>query len=159
MAVENHSNMPKARLELRDGNKLHKSHQTLLNGINSGNHDEPISVPKVSSNLYLLWFPQIPCNPYKVEVKNVEDAAFLHEVLAKYDLFLLNDCINMRVDYCNSCDLVMPDPDPDSEYEDIYGFDGPMTSWYLEDEENGNYFSDFDEYLREMEHSVITTIR
>lgn len=65
------------------------------------------------------WIPQIPMEPFTVEVKDFETAVTVTEVLAVYDLFQLNQ--NVKPDYSNQ---------------------GGIQAW---DEEEGAWM-DFDDY-------------
>lgn len=49
--------------------------------------------------LRVCHFPQIPCKPFIVEVKNLEEAKKIFDVLANYDLFQYDNKI--KPDYCN----------------------------------------------------------
>ena len=46
------------------------------------------------------WIPQIPGKPFHVVVKDVQQARFLLDALARYDLFQYEN--NIKPDYCNA---------------------------------------------------------
>ncbi|GMX64502.1 hypothetical protein Elgi_37710 [Paenibacillus elgii] len=50
--------------------------------------------------LRVAHFPQIPCNPFYVEVEDLHQAKKIMDVLANYDLFQLNNKI--KPNYCNT---------------------------------------------------------
>ncbi|MGG1444982.1 hypothetical protein ABE354_23615 [Brevibacillus laterosporus] len=50
--------------------------------------------------LRVSHFPQITCEPFTVEVDNLEQARLMYNTLADYDLFQLNN--NIKPDYANS---------------------------------------------------------
>ncbi|APQ78710.1 hypothetical protein [Clostridium botulinum] len=54
----------------------------------------------MSKNLRVSHFPQIPCNPFIVEVSSIEEAKKIFDVLANYDLFQYENKI--KPDYCNA---------------------------------------------------------
>lgn len=44
-------------------------------------------------------YPQIPCNPFYVDVQSLEEAHLICKTLASYDSFQLEN--NIKPDYCN----------------------------------------------------------
>jgi hypothetical protein len=50
--------------------------------------------------LRISHYPQIPCKPFKVDVKTLEEGLLLIEILSNYDLFQFQNKI--KPDYCNS---------------------------------------------------------
>lgn len=86
------------------------------------------------SKLRITHFPQIPCNPFIVEVNDLKEAKKITDVLAAYDLFQYKEKI--KPDYCNSTFL-----EEYNEEEDVW------YTWY--DEESG--ISDINEYFNHIE--------
>lgn len=84
----------------------------------------------MSKKLRVVHFPQIPCKPFIVEVKDLKEAKLLFDVLADYDLFQYEN--NIKPDYCNATVLQEWD---ENEQE--------WLDWC--DEETGIY--DLDEYF------------
>ena len=84
--------------------------------------------------LRIAHFPQIPCKPFYVEVKDLEQARLMYDALANYDLFQYNN--NIKGDYNNATDIQM--------YED-----GEWVTWY--DDETG--IGDIHEYFDELVES------
>ena len=80
--------------------------------------------------LRISHFPQVPCNPYRVEVENLKEAKKIMNILAEYDYFQLEN--NIKPDYSNVTVLEMYD----EENKD-------WVDW--EDEETG--IDDLDEYI------------
>ena len=68
---------------------------------------------KVSNKLRVLHYPQIPCEPFFVDVKNEEQAFLISEALANQHLFLYDN--NIIPDYSNAISVVMWDEDSDGE--------------------------------------------
>ena len=64
-------------------------------------------------DLKVCWFPQIPCKPFEVPVKDVNEAAFLMTVLARYDEFQYNNKI--KPDYSNAGTVCIYTVDYDGE--------------------------------------------
>lgn len=50
--------------------------------------------------LRLSHYPQIPCKPFHVEVKSLEEAKLISDTLANYDLFQYDN--NIKGDYANA---------------------------------------------------------
>jgi hypothetical protein len=88
---------------------------------------------KVKNKLRVLHFPQIPCEPFSVDVKDEEQAYLIREALAEQHLFLYNN--NFIPDYSNVIVVVMWDENSDGN-----GFPD-WTDYYNEDEG-----MDFDEF-------------
>jgi len=80
--------------------------------------------------LRVSHFPQIPCTPFIVEVKSIEEAKKIFDVLANYDMFQYQNKI--KPDYCNSTVL---------EY-----FDTEENEWLEWHDEENDYT--LDEYYR-----------
>jgi len=75
-------------------------------------------------------FPQVPCKPFIVEVRDLKEAKLIYDVLADYDEFqYLN---RIKPDYCNA--TVIEEFDEES---------GKWVSWC--DDETG--IDDIDEYF------------
>lgn len=85
---------------------------------------------KSSKKLRLVHYPQIPCEPYIVHVDSLQEAHKIMNVIANYDLFLLEH--NHRPDFSNAIVLETFDVD-ENEWVD----------WY--DDETG--IADIDEYF------------
>jgi hypothetical protein len=82
--------------------------------------------------LKVSHFPQIPCEPFEVNVNNIDQALFIMDTLANYDLFQYENKI--KPDYCNTTCLSMWDEDSDGEGNPDW------VNWY---DEEGN---DIDAY-------------
>ena len=82
------------------------------------------------------WIPQVPGKSFEVFVDSLEEANFLLDVLAEYDLFQFKNRI--KPDYSNAGGLVVWD-----ENSDGVGTPG-WVDWY--DEESGD---DFDTWREE----------
>jgi len=67
----------------------------------------------VTNKLRVLHYPQIPCEPFIVDVKNEEEAFLINQVLADQHLFLYNN--SFIPDYSNAISVVMWDEDSDGE--------------------------------------------
>jgi len=83
--------------------------------------------------LRVCHYPQIPCKPFIVEVKDLKEARLIRNTLANYDLFLYESKI--RGDYANSIIVEQWDED-----------DQEWRSWY--DEETG--IEDINEYFEKL---------
>jgi len=93
----------------------------------------------VKNKLRVLHYPQVPCAPFFVDVKNEEQAYLIQETLANQHLFLFDN--NMIPDYCNSIEVVMWDEDSDGEGN------ADWVSYY--NEEEGIEWDEFvEEYLK-----------
>ena len=68
---------------------------------------------KVSNKLRVSHFPQIPCKPFIVEVKDEEQAYLIRETLANQHLFLFDN--NFIPDYSNVITVEMWDENADGE--------------------------------------------
>lgn len=68
---------------------------------------------KVTNKLRVLHYPQIPCTPFFVDVKNEEQALLIRETLANQHLFLFDN--NFISDYSNIISVVMWDENSDGE--------------------------------------------
>lgn len=80
----------------------------------------------VIGKLKVWWIPQIPCNPFYVEVASLQEGVKVMEILANYDLFQLEH--NIRPDYSNVGGIEMLDEDGKwcSWYDDETGLDDPV---------------------------------
>ena len=67
----------------------------------------------VTNKLRVAHFPQVPCSPFIVEVKDEEQAFLISETLANQHLFLYNN--NIIPDYSNVIIVEMYDKDIDGE--------------------------------------------
>jgi len=81
-------------------------------------------MPK-EGDLKVYWIPQVPMRAFEYNVKTLEEAAILLDVLAKYDAFQYEN--RVKPDYCNMGGLVI--------FED-----GEWCDWYNED---GDSFDDW----------------
>lgn len=88
---------------------------------------------KVTKKLRVLHFPQVPCTPFFVDVKDEEQAFLISETLATQHLFLFDN--NFIPDYSNIISVVMWDEDSDGEGTPDW------VDYYNEEEE-----MDFDEF-------------
>lgn len=93
---------------------------------------------QVQNKLRVLHFPQVPCEPFEVEVSNEVEAKKIMDVLAQQHLWLFKN--NIIPDYSNIMALEML---VDGEWEDYYNEDEEME-WeefeeiYLTEAEVGN---------------------
>jgi hypothetical protein len=75
--------------------------------------------------LRVWWIPQVPMKPFRYDVKTIDEAKLLLEVLAQYDDFQFKN--NIKPDYCNVGGL------------EVYAEDG-WGEWY--DDEDGHSIND-----------------
>lgn len=74
--------------------------------------------------LQVWWIPQIPGNPFLVDVPDLDTAILLCDALANYDLFQFDN--NIKPDYCNAGGIRAMHPTltdgawEDLDYEDEY---------------------------------------
>lgn len=73
------------------------------------------------TRLQVWWIPQIPMQPFEVEVNSVREAKKLLDVLAKYDAFQFENRI--KPDYANAGGLVEWDAEA-NEWVDWYNDKG-----------------------------------
>ena len=76
-------------------------------------------------DLRVYWIPQVPMKAFEYNVKTLEEAAILLDVLAKYDIFQYEN--KVKPDYCNMGGLIV--------FED-----GEWCDWYNEE---GDSFDDW----------------
>lgn len=76
-----------------------------------------IDMKKVTNKLRVLHYPQVPCNPFIVDVKDEEEAYKITQVLAYQHLWLFENKI--IPDYANSICVVMFDK-TENEWVDYY---------------------------------------
>lgn len=89
----------------------------------------------VSNKLRVCHFPQVPCEPFIIEVKNEEHANVIINALANQHFFLYsNGYIN---DYSNTIIVEMWDEDSDGE-----GNAGWVDYW---NDEEGMDFDEFEQ--------------
>lgn len=67
----------------------------------------------VTNKLRVLHYPQVPCEPFFVDVKDEEQAFLIQEVLANQHLFLYVK--NLIPDYSNAIIVVMWEENYDGE--------------------------------------------
>ena len=72
----------------------------------------------MEKKLRVWWIPQVPMNPFYVDVRTIREAKLLLKALAEYDLFQLANKI--KPDFCNAGGL--------QEWED-----GEWIEWYDDD--------------------------
>jgi len=89
---------------------------------------------KVKNKLRVLHYPQIPCEPFFVNVKDEEQAFLIIETLANQHLFLYDK--NIIPDYSNTIQVVMWDENSDGEGNPDW------VDYYNEEEE-----MEFDEFV------------
>ena len=100
---------------------------------------------KVENKLRVLHYPNIPCEPFFVDVKDEEQAAFIEKTLAEQHLFLFDN--NFIPDYSNVIVVVMWDEDSDgygnADWVDYYNEEEGMDweeykNTYLQKQEESN---------------------
>jgi hypothetical protein len=84
--------------------------------------------------LRICHFPQVPCKPFIVEVKDLNEAKNIFDTLAYYDIFQFENRI--KPDYCNTTVL-----------EEWSKEENDWISW--SDDETG--IDDLDEYFDHLE--------
>jgi hypothetical protein len=67
----------------------------------------------VPNKLRVLHFPQVPCAPFFVDVKDEEQAFLIRKTLAEQHLFLFDN--GFISDYSNAITVVMWDENSDGE--------------------------------------------
>jgi len=89
---------------------------------------------KIKKKLRVLHYPQVPCKPFFVDVKDEEQALLIRNTLANQHLFLYEN--NIIPDYANAISVVMWDENSDGE---------GTPDWvdYYNEEEN----MEFDEFV------------
>lgn len=92
----------------------------------------------MNKKLRVVHFPQVPCTPFIVEVKSLEEAKFASDMLANYDLFQFENRI--KPDYANMTVV--------EEYDET---EGEWVSW--QDEETG--IEDINEYFDELKNQQV----
>jgi len=95
----------------------------------------------VKNRLRVSHFPQIPCEPFSVEVRNEREAYFISETLANQHLFLFKN--RMIPDYSNVILVEMWDEDSDGEGK-------PDWVDYYNDEEFMDWGEFVETYLTEL---------
>lgn len=85
--------------------------------------------------LRVCHYPQVPCEPFIVEVESLEEARKASDMLANYDLFQFENRI--KPDYANSTIV--------EQYDEVDGW----ISWF--DDATG--IDDLDEYFEHIEAS------
>ena len=81
----------------------------------------------IKNKLRVCHFPQIPCKPFIVEVKDEQQAHLIVETLANEHLFLFDD--NFIPDYAN---IILVEMYEDGEWQDYW---------------NEEEFMEFDEFV------------
>lgn len=72
-------------------------------------------------DLQVWWIPQVPMEPFTVDVRTVREAKLLTRALADYDLFQFDN--NIKPDYCNAGGLTVWDGNDWTDWEDEDGND------------------------------------
>jgi hypothetical protein len=87
-------------------------------------------------DLRVWWIPQIPMEPFRVDVESVAEGVKITHILAHYDMFQFEN--KVKPDYSNAGGIEI--------YDEL--FDGEMIwiDWYIEDPTFG-YFDDPEEYI------------
>jgi hypothetical protein len=88
----------------------------------------------IKNKLRVSHYPQIPCNPFIVEVKDEEQALLIRETLANQHCFLFDN--NIIPDYSNAICIEMLDENSDGEGTPDW------VDYYNEEEE-----MEFDEFV------------
>lgn len=86
--------------------------------------------------LRVAHFPQVPCKPFHVEVKSLEEAKLISDTLANYDLFQYDNRI--KGDYANA-----------TVVEEYCEEEGEWISW--SDDDTG--IDDIDAYFEHLEEN------
>lgn len=93
----------------------------------------------MTNKLRVAHYPQIPCKPFTVEVKDESEAKKIVDVLTEQHLWLYDH--KMIPDYCNAITVEMYDADIDEETGDPYGW---VEYW------NHEEMCEFDEFLNKL---------
>ena len=97
----------------------------------------------MTQKLRVWHIPQVPGEPFYVEVETVQEAVKLMDTLAAYDSFQLEN--NIKGDYANMNGLEFYDATiSDQELEEM-GLEDRWMPWYIETEDD--FFEDPKEYL------------
>lgn len=92
-------------------------------------------------DLRVWWIPQIPMESFYVSVDTVHEGVKVMGILAKYDMFQLEN--NIKPDYANAGGLEI--------FED-----GEWCDWYIECDALG-YCDDPEEYVNELKINPVFT--
>lgn len=87
----------------------------------------------VDSKIRVAHFPQIPCKPFIVEVKNEREAYLIYQTMANQHLFLFDN--NFIPDYSN---VILVQMYEDDEWVDYYN-EKEMMEWNEFVEEYSDY--------------------
>jgi len=95
----------------------------------AGNFRKIENMTPVKNKLRVLHFPQVPCEPFFVDVKNEYEASLIGSILADQHCFLYDN--NFIPDYSNIVSVVMWEDDIDGEgtagwsdyYNDVEGME------------------------------------
>lgn len=151
LSENNHSQPPKARIELWDASgKRHARESSFIHDLNHHAYYDLESLDDFSHckdandwGLKLNWLPQVPCKAFSFPVMNLDEAEIFYDALAFYDNYLLTSCDNMRVDYANQGFLMMIDPD----WVEGQANNEIWVDWYYEC--GDTYYEDFNDYLNQ----------
>ena len=102
-------------------------------------------MPK-QGDLKVWHIPQVPIKPFKVPVKNIEEAILILDVLASYDDFQFKH--HIKPDYCNVQGLIVYDENFDGEGH------ADWVEWYDDD---GNDIQDVKEKIEDIKRTVKET--
>jgi hypothetical protein len=91
----------------------------------------------MAKKIRVAHFPQVPCKPFHVEAKNLEEARLITNTLANYDLFQFENRI--KPDYANA-----------TVVEEFDEEEGEWISW-SDDETGIDDIDEYFEYLKEQE--------
>lgn len=87
----------------------------------------------VSNKLRVSHYPQVPCKPFIIEVKDEEQAAIVVKTMALQHLFLYDN--NFIPDYCNA---ILVEMFEDGEWVDYYNEEEGMDWDEIENEHFNN---------------------
>ena len=82
----------------------------------------------MNKKMRVWWIPQVPMDPFYIDVVSVEDGVRIMDVLANYDKFQFENRI--KPDYCNCGGIEVFDTEDTEDNPD-----GSWVSWI--DEETG----------------------
>lgn len=85
----------------------------------------------MSKKLRVWWIPQVPMEPFHVDVSSLQEGVLLLNTLAQYDIFQLEN--NIKPDYCNAGGIEQLNENTnewDDWEDDVSGEDDPIA--YLE---------------------------
>lgn len=150
----NHSGEKKSKVEFFDlvGNQSSSLHEQFKHHkyfTLSSTDELALCDDAMEWGMRLLWFPQAPCKSFKFPVKNEHEALALTNIIAAYDQYLLDSCIQMRVDYSNFYDLEFRPSDFQEQIKEglIDPESGGWISWYYFNENDDVYYDSFHDFV------------